>query len=172
MNSSRKGAKAQRKLESKAVGLGQTIHDSLHAVLEKGGAKVDQETESFFSKANLGKNLLAVDWREFLNGLQFNDHKVLHNHVSAKTLFEDEVVVPNQDCYLPLNIESTFSQFVPKDHFIHSFQESWTKSFVNLKRSIHDDLRDIVLGHRALMFVSSAHLLNLFAPLRLCVRHS
>lgn len=150
---------------------GQAVGDTPHAVLKQGRAEVDQQSELFISKTNLGQDLFAVNGRKLFNRLELNNHEVLDNHISAKSFFKDQIVVTNRNCDLALNFQSALPQLVGKDHFIDCFQQSWTKALMNLKSSVHNYRRHIILGHSKLMISARVRLLNFFAPLRLCVRH-
>src|SRR6185503_1943208 len=95
MSASRKDAKTQRKLDGKAVLLGQSVDDALHTRLEERCAEIDQEAELSITEFELSQDLFAVDGRQLFQRFQFNDHKCVHKQVRLEALFKYEVVTAN-----------------------------------------------------------------------------
>ena len=125
------------------------IDDAFNAVLQAGLAEVQQQAAPLSAQSQIGQNLFRMNRSQPFHRLQFDDDLVFHQQVSAKAFLEGQFLVADGDGLLPLHSQSAFLQFVGQHHFVNGFQKTGAKLGVNVKRSVENDLSDVVGFHSA-----------------------
>jgi hypothetical protein len=82
-----------------------------------------------------------------LDGLQFQNDQPLDQNVRAESLVELNVVVNDGNRDLPLDVQTSLSQFVSQRDLVDGFQQTGTERFMDLEGAVHDDLSEFVFGH-------------------------
>lgn len=94
----------------------------------------------------VGQYLSSVDWKDNLDGLHFDDHRVVHQQIDSKTAVKLKPLVPEWHLDLALNLKATALQFVFKALLVDALEQAWTESLMNLKRGVDDDAGNLVNG--------------------------
>ena len=166
MSASRKGREGRkdgnkRCAENRSSFVRHAVGDSFNSILQVNLAKVDKQSELPIAQSKLSQNLLRVNLGEALDRLQFNEHFVFDQQVSAEALFKSQAIVMNWDWHLSLNIQASLPEFVRKQDFVNCFEQARSRLRVNAKSSIENDSRECVFVHRRpalrVQYLSSIH---------------
>ena len=65
-----------------------SVRNSLDSILQQLLAEIDQQPESAAGQFEVRQQLLAVNWREFLDGLQFDNEAAVDDQVGAEAHLE------------------------------------------------------------------------------------
>ena len=68
-----------------------------------------------------------MDWCELGDGLQFDDHRIVHEEVSAVANVDRHTVVENRHGKLRHHMATTLSQFVRQAGFIRTLEQPGTE---------------------------------------------
>lgn len=123
------------------------VDDSLDAVFQVHCAEVNQQAQPPIAQAQLGQQLLAVQWLERFDRLQLDDKFVSNEQISAETFLEGDAVVRNGNRFLPFDRETVLTEFIGEQDFVDRFQETRPKSRVQLVGPVKHDLGELVLVH-------------------------
>ena len=77
---------------------------------ERRGPEVNEQADRKIHQAEIGQDLLTVDWGKFFHGFEFHDYAAFHEQVSAETFLENHAVVFKPNDLLPFDMESPFLQ--------------------------------------------------------------
>jgi len=67
-----------------------SVYPTNDAVLEHGDVEVDQQTDRFAGEFEVGDNLCVVNRMQFFDALQFDDDRILGEHVDAETAIQSD----------------------------------------------------------------------------------
>ena len=87
-----------------------------------------------------------MDRRQLLNRFQFHNNFVCYNQISPKTFVKMDVTERDWNWLLADSGQTAFLQFPRQNDFIDGFQQTWTKSFVDVKSGIHNFTRNFVFS--------------------------
>jgi len=93
--------------------------DSVFQVL---GAKINKQAEAKVLKFELGKELLPVNRKHRLNGLQLYNDAAFYDEISPVPLFKFDSVVNDWDRRLLCYFEMLFLKFVGQDDLVDVFK--------------------------------------------------
>ena len=129
------------------IGWWQLVGHALQAVLEEYEAEVDQQAEPFVGEAKVGEELFPVHGKVLLDGLQFDDDRILDNKVGAEAFLEFDAIVTDRHRHLATNAQATAFETVTEEDFIDGLEEAGSEIGVQFVGLIHDDARDVVEVH-------------------------
>lgn len=106
------------------VGRWQVVGHALEAVLEEDAAEVDQQAKSFVGEAKVGEQLFSVYGKVLLDGLQFDDDRLLDDKVGAEAFLEFDAVVTDWHRYLATDAQAAAFETVTEENFVDGFEEA------------------------------------------------
>jgi hypothetical protein len=85
-----------------------------------------------------------VDWEDHLDGLQFDDHRVVYQQIDSKSTVKLKLLVPEWHLDLAFDVKAAFGEFVFKALFVDTLEQARAERLMNLKRGVDDDAGDLV----------------------------
>jgi hypothetical protein len=119
-----------------------TIDDPPDAPCEYFDVEVDQKTKTQVEQFEVGEQLGAVNRRESLYGLHFNNQPSLNLEIDPIGTVHAHILVPKRDLFLLYPRKSAERQLVGKARLVARLQETWTE------RSVHFDRRPDYLSRQ------------------------
>jgi hypothetical protein len=130
--------------EARRRGGREVVHDTTQTFFESCRAEVDEETDLEIREAEIREELFAVHCREFLHGLDLDDHAVIDQQINPECVREQQAFVFEAEDFLSLDFESSLHEHASQYEFVNRFQQSRPKRSMNLNRRIDDRARNLV----------------------------
>jgi hypothetical protein len=100
-------------------------------VLEQRDIEIDEKAEMKARKPEIREHLCSMNGLKPLDGLEFQQNRILDNEVSAKTDLDDVPVVFEGYRALPIKRERSSSELMREATFVCTFQKAGSKFTVD-----------------------------------------
>ena len=92
-----------------------------------------------------------MDGLHQLDRLDLHDDLILYDEVRTERICDGKRFVDNADRLLAAHVEAASFKFEGENGFIDRFEQPGAQRYMNLVRSVYDNLRDLVLRHVRLL---------------------
>jgi len=110
--------------------------------LRTGGVEIQKEANVQTGKPQVGEKLRLVYGKEPLDRLQFDNHRLFHNHVNSITTIKFHAFGGDGKIDLLLPRQATHRQLSAQAMPVRRLQQSRSQCFVNLNRPTNDRVCD------------------------------
>jgi hypothetical protein len=126
--------------------------DSLAEVWD---VEINEKTDRAPTELQVREKLRSVQWKQFFHRLQFNDDAVLDQEIDSVSGFKLQSFVNHRQSNLVLKLQASDGEFVNKASGVGAFQQSRSKSCVDVQGCVNDSLGDIRMKHDVFTSMSS-----------------
>jgi hypothetical protein len=107
------------------------VDDALEALPQRRGAEIHEQTDRKIEKAQIGPNLLCVDWRKPVNRFQFDQQFALDDQVGPKAAVDDFALEMDRHQLLPFDDQASLYERMRERRLLSRFEHSRAQRPVN-----------------------------------------
>jgi hypothetical protein len=125
----------------------QSVDNSSNPVPDQSHIEIDQQTQPFVRKPQVGQELFLVNWSNFSERLDLHDNLVLDYQVRAKPHLKKSPFVDKRYWLLSGKAEASLLQLARKNFYINGFEQAWPQPHVDPIGGVHDLLGENIFRH-------------------------
>jgi hypothetical protein len=104
----------------------------MQSVLQQNAVEVHQQTDGTAAEAEIRQSLGLMDWQNTFDRLEFQQHRIVHDKLSAVAFIEPHLLVNNRKRNLSPHVQAVAVKFPTETFLIDALLQSGTELLMYL----------------------------------------